>query len=49
MVTIYNVISSDGFIVRKDGSESFIPDELWPLTLEIFKKFDVLVMDAINL
>ena len=44
MVTLYNVISADGYIARKDGSEDFIPDELWPITLDIFKKFDVLVM-----
>ena len=44
MVTLYNVVSSDGYIAREDGSEDFIPDELWPLTLEVFKKFDVLVM-----
>ena len=44
MVTLYNVISEDGYIARKDGSEDFIPDELWPTTLDIFKKFDVLVM-----
>lgn len=44
MLTLYNVISADGYIARKDGSEDFIPDELWPTTLDIFKKFDVLVM-----
>ena len=44
MVTLYNVVSSDGYIAREDGSEDFIPDELWPLPLEVFKKFDVLVM-----
>ncbi len=44
MVTLYNVISSDGYIARKDGSEDFIPDELWSTTLNTFKKFDILVM-----
>ena len=44
MVTLYNVVSSDWYIARKDGSEDFIPDELWPVTLDVFKKFDVLVM-----
>lgn len=44
MVTLYNVVSRDGFIARKDGSEDFIPDELWPATLEFFKTYDVLVM-----
>lgn len=44
MVTLYNVISSDGYIARKDGSEEFIPDELWSNTLELFERYDVLVM-----
>ena len=44
MVTLYNVISFDGYIARKDDSEDFIPDELWSTTLNIFKKSDVLVM-----
>ena len=44
MVTLYNVISKDGFIARLDGSEGFIPDESWPKTLEFFNQFDLLVM-----
>jgi dihydrofolate reductase len=28
MVTLYNVISSDGFIARSDGSEDFIPNDI---------------------
>ena len=44
MVTLYNVISDDGFIARLDGSEDFIPDESWPETLEFFRKFDTLIM-----
>ena len=44
MITCYNVISSDGYITRKDGSEDFIPDQLWPETLKIIEKFGVLVM-----
>lgn len=44
MVTLYNVVSQDGFITRPDGSEDFIPDKLWPKTLEFFKQFDLLVM-----
>lgn len=44
MLTLYNVISQDWFIADKNGSEEFIPDELWPTTLETIKKFDVLVM-----
>jgi len=44
MITTYNVISEDGFIARQDGSEDFIPDELWSRTLEFFCKFDILIM-----
>ncbi len=44
MITCYNVISSDGYITRKDGSEDFIPDQLWSKTLDVFKRFDVLVV-----
>ena len=44
MITLYNVISADGFIARLDGDEDFIPDDLWPHTLEFFKKYDALVM-----
>jgi len=44
MITCYNVISSDGYIARKDGSEDFIPDQLWSETLDVFKRFDILVM-----
>lgn len=44
MVTLYNVISEDGYIATKDGSEHFIPDALWPTTLKLIGKYDVLVM-----
>ncbi len=44
MVTLYNVVSSDWFIADKDGEEDFIPDELWQKTLEVFSRFDTLVM-----
>jgi dihydrofolate reductase len=44
MVTLYNVISADGFIARKDDSEDFIPDEMWPVTLEMYRQYDTLVM-----
>ncbi len=44
MVTLYNVISRDWFIARPDGAEDFIPDDLWPSTLEIYKRFNVLIM-----
>ena len=44
MITLYNVISSDGFIARPDGREDFISDDFWPHTLEFFKSYDALVM-----
>lgn len=44
MVTLYNVISSDGFIARNDGSEDFIPDGLWPNFLNLCQKYGTLVM-----
>lgn len=44
MITLYNVVSLDGYIARKDGSEHFIPDGLWSSTLEVLRGFPVLVM-----
>lgn len=44
MLTLYNVISSDGFIARKDGSEDFIPDGLWPNFLNLCKEYGTLIM-----
>ena len=44
MVTLYNVISADGFIARPDGSEDFIPDEYWPYTLNVIKKYNRVLM-----
>jgi dihydrofolate reductase len=44
MLTLYNVVSKDGFIATKDGSEDFIPDDSWQDTLETFKKYDVLIL-----
>ena len=44
MLTLYNVISSDGFIARKDGSEDFIPDNLWPNFLDLCKEYGTLIM-----
>ena len=44
MSTLYNVVSSDWFIAREDGSEDFIPDELWPFTLEIYERFKTLII-----
>jgi dihydrofolate reductase len=44
MVTLYNVISADGFIAREDGSEDFIPDNLWLNFLSLCKEYGVLIM-----
>ncbi|MFA5651938.1 MAG: hypothetical protein WC933_01065 [Candidatus Paceibacterota bacterium] len=43
MITLYNSISQDGFIAREDGSEDFIPDEVWSEYLNLCKKYDVVV------
>ncbi len=42
--TLFNVISKDGYIARKNGNEDFIPEELWPKTLGVMSKYDVIVM-----
>ncbi len=44
MVTLYNVVSADGYIARKNGDEDFIPDELWEVFLSLCKKYDTEVM-----
>lgn len=44
MATLYNVISSDGFIARTDGSEDFIPDNLWINFLNLCQEYGVVVM-----
>lgn len=44
MVTLYNVVSADGFIARKDGSEDFIPEDLWSNFLNLCKEHGTLVM-----
>src|SRR6185503_16371911 len=46
MITLYNAISSDGFIARIDGNEDFIPDEVWNDFLEICNAYDVIVMGS---
>ena len=43
MLTLYNVISSDRFIAAKDGSENFIPDEVWGDFLELCTKYDAVI------
>ncbi|MDO8572767.1 MAG: hypothetical protein Q7S11_03315 [bacterium] len=44
MLTLYNVLSSDGFIAAKDGGEDFIPDEVWGDFLELCTKYGALIM-----
>jgi len=44
MVTLYNVVSADWFITDKDGEEDFIPDTLWPTTLEVMRGYDAIVL-----
>lgn len=44
MVTLYNVVSSDGFIARTDGNEDFIPDELWRNFLDLCQKYGILII-----
>ena len=44
MLTLYNVVSSDGFIARMNGDEDFIPDEVWGDFLELLAEFDALLI-----
>ena len=46
MVTLYNVISSDGFIARNDGSEDFIPEDinLWQKFLDLCLEHGTLII-----
>lgn len=44
MFTIYNATSSDGYIARLDGSEDFIPDNVWPYFLHLCNEHGSLVM-----
>lgn len=44
MLTTYNVISSDGFIAQEDGSEDFIPNEVWNDFLELCNEYDTLLI-----
>jgi dihydrofolate reductase len=39
MFTLYNVISADGFIAIADGSEDFIPDEMWVGFIDLCKQY----------
>ncbi|HVX91460.1 MAG TPA: dihydrofolate reductase family protein [Candidatus Paceibacterota bacterium] len=44
MITLFNVVSSDGFIADENGLEHFIPDTLWATTLAFLKNYDAIVM-----
>jgi dihydrofolate reductase len=44
MITLYNVVSADGYIAKKDGSEDFIPDSYWKYTLNTLKQYDLIVL-----
>jgi dihydrofolate reductase len=44
MFTLYNVVSSDGFIAREDGSEDFIPETLWSDFIVLCQKYGTFVM-----
>ena len=44
MFTLFNVVSSDGFIARIDGSEDFIPDDVWPIFLELCTAYGTIIM-----
>ncbi|OHA87754.1 MAG: hypothetical protein A3A96_02010 [Candidatus Zambryskibacteria bacterium RIFCSPLOWO2_01_FULL_39_39] len=44
MITLYNVVSADGYIARKDGSEDFIPNSYWPHTLNVLNGYDCIIV-----
>lgn len=44
MITLYNAISSDGFIAEKDGNEDFIPYDAWYDFIELCGHYDAVVM-----
>ncbi len=44
MLTLYNVISSDGFIAGKDGNEDFIPNNLWQNFLAICREYGTVII-----
>ena len=43
MITLYNVVSSDNYIADKNGSEDFIPDNIWDDFLNLCRKYEVVV------
>ena len=44
MLTLYYVVSEDGYIADVNGSEDFIPDSFWSHTLETLKKYDCIMI-----
>ena len=44
MLTLYNAVSSEGFIARKDGNEDFIPDNLWQNFINLCEEYGALIM-----
>lgn len=44
MITLYNVVSADGFILKIDRSEDFIPDEMWVEFLRMCSEYGNLII-----
>lgn len=44
MLTLYNVVSKDGFIADKNGKEDFIPETLWDNFLNLCKEYGSVIM-----
>ena len=44
MITLYNVISQDGFITDKNGGEDFIPDDSWQYFLNLCTEYGALII-----
>ncbi len=44
MLTIFNVISKDGFIADTEGREDFIPEAIWEYDIELYQRYDTLIM-----
>lgn len=44
MITLYNAVSADGFIARRNCEEDFIPDDAFDEFLELLKEYGVYVM-----
>ncbi len=44
MITLYNAVSKDGYINEVNGSEDFVPYEVWHEFLELCTAYDVFAM-----